>query len=644
MTAFRPPRDIRAASSLATFLAREGLASYEALAARAEAEPEPFWAAMLALAGTRWQTPPERLRDISGGAEHVRWGVGGRLNLTETLLDARLDAGQGQRRAIDWLGEDGTRRGWTLADLAAEAARVAGALQAAGVRPGDAVGIYMPMIPEIAAAFLGVARLGAVAVPMFSGFAAPALAARLADARARAVLTADATLRGGRVVPLESVLGEALAGAPTVATVISLRRFGMGGPGARDWAATLGAAPAAFAAVPVAADAALMIGYTSGTTGRPKGVIQTHLGVQGKAAADFLLCLDLKPGDRHLWMTDMGWVMGPLTLIATLLAGATLVMAEGAPATPDDPFRLLSVAARMEVSHLGVAPTLVRQYMAQDTAPLAALDLSRLRIVASTGEPWTEDAWAWQLEHICRHRAVPLNISGGTELFGGILTSTVLHDIRPCGFSAACLGTGARVFRPDGSEAGPGEVGELVVTEPPLGLTPGVWGDPERYHATYWSMFPGVWRHGDWVRRDADGTWFILGRSDDTLNIAGKRIGPPEIEAALTAGGEVIDAAAIGAPDAVKGMAVVCVCVPAPGVVPDAALVARLSAAVARELGKPFRPREIHFAAALPKTRSMKTMRRLVRAALLGEDPGDLSPLANPEALEALAALRPADV
>jgi len=644
VTAFRPADDIRAASTLAAFLARERLASYEALAARAEAEPEAFWAAMLALAGTRWQTPPERLRDISAGAEHVRWGLGGRLNLSETCLDARLAGGDGGRVAIDWLGEDGARRRWSYADLAAEAARVAAALHARGVRAGDAVGIYMPMIPEIAAAFLGVARLGAVAVPMFSGFAAPALAARLADARARAVLTADATLRAGRVVALESVLDEARAEAPTVETVISLRRFGMGGPCAQDWAAAVGGAGAEFAAVPVASDAALMIGYTSGTTGRPKGVIQTHLGVQGKAAADFLLCLDLKPGDRHLWMTDMGWVMGPLTLIAATLAGATLVMAEGAPATPNDPFRLLSVAARMAVSHLGVAPTLVRQYMAQDAAPLAALNLSRLRIVASTGEPWTEDAWAWQLEHICRHRAVPLNISGGTELFGGILTSTVLHDIRPCGFSTACLGTGARVFRPDGSEAAPGEVGELVVTQPPLGLTPGIWGDPARYHDTYWSTFPGVWRHGDWVRRDADGTWFILGRSDDTLNIAGKRIGPPEIEAALTAGGEVIDAAAIGVPDQVKGMAVVCVCVPAPGVTPDAALVARLSEAVAREVGKPFRPHGIAFAPALPKTRSMKTMRRVVRAAWLGEDPGDLSPCQNPETLPAIAALRPTDV
>ena len=362
--------------------------------------------------------------------------------------------------------------------------------------------------------------------------------------------------------------------------------------------------------------------------------------MQAKATADFLLCLDMKRDDRHLWMTDMGWVMGPLTLLSVLLSGATLVLAEGAPSMPGDPFRLLRLASDMKVTHLGVAPTLVRQFMTQDRAPLADYDLSALRIVASTGEPWTDDAWLWQLDHICRRRAVPLNISGGTELFGAILTSTVLHEIKPGGFSAEALGVGAKMLREDGSEAAPGEVGELVVTQPPLGLTPAIRGDRERYIETYWSTFPGIWRHGDWVRRDAAGTWYILGRSDDTLNIAGKRIGPPEIEAALTESGKVVDAAAIAAPDEIKGVAVVCVCVAAPGVSPDAALVEQLKDRVGEVVSKPFRPREIHFVDALPKTRSMKTMRRIVRAAFLGEDPGDLSSVSNPETIESIADLR----
>jgi len=640
---FQPDSDIQRSSTLAAFLKDCGADSYEDLAQRANAEPDWFWDRVINFAGIRFSRPYTQLRDMSDGPESIRWAVGGTLNLTETCLDAHIENGLGDKIAIDWVGEDGSQRSWTYSDLATETARVASALAQRGVKPGQAVGIYMPMIPEIEAALLGIARLGAVAVPLFSGFAPPAIVSRLNDSGAVAVLTADATPRRGTPVWMEAKLAEALQDVPSVHTVISLRRFGgeVADP-ARDldWQQSIGKNDPTYPAHPVDADAALMIAYTSGTTGRPKGVVHTHLGVQAKAASDFLLGLDMKHDDRHLWMTDMGWVMGPLTLLSVLLSGATLVLAEGAPSMPGDPFRLLRIAAEMKVTHMGVAPTLVRQFMTQDPAPLSSYDLSPLRIVASTGEPWTDDAWIWQLDHICRRRAVPLNISGGTELFGAILTSTVLHEVRPGGFSAQALGVGAKVLRQDGSEAAPGEVGELVVTQPPLGLTPAIRGDRERYLETYWSTYPGIWRHGDWVRCDPDGTWYILGRSDDTLNIAGKRIGPPEIVGALTETGEVVDAAAIAAPDDIKGVAVVCVCVAAPGVVPDADLVERLKNRVGEVVSKPFRPREIHFVEALPKTRSMKTMRRIVRAAFLDEDPGDLASVSNPETIQPIALLR----
>ncbi|PCH70558.1 MAG: AMP-dependent synthetase, partial [Rhodobacteraceae bacterium] len=525
MVTFTPPADIRANSTLKAFLESCGASDYEALVERAIAEPEWFWPQILDHGGIRFQRPYEVLRDIADGPENIRWAIGGALNLTETLLDAHIDGGAGDKPAIDWAGGDGTRRVWSYADLVAETARVAGALAARDVKPGDTVGLYMPMIPETQAALLGIARLGAIAVPLFSGFAAQAIHARLQDAGACAVLTVDASPRRGRPVPMEATLAEALSDLPQVHTVISLRRFG--GPAANpardlDWQEVVGAASPEFPAQAVDASDPLMIAYTSGTTGRPKGVVHNHLGVQAKATVDFLLGLDMKREDRHLWMTDMGWVMGPLTLFSTLLAGATLVLAEGAPSTPDDPFRLLRIVAERGVTHTGVAPTLVRQFMTQDRSQLDDLDLSALRIVASTGEAWSEDAWQWHLEHICRNRAVPLNIAGGTELFGAILTSTVLHDIRPGGFTAQSLGVAAQVLRADGSEADPGEVGEPVVTQPPLGLTQTIWQDKPRYFETYWSAFPGKWRHGDWVRHDADGTWFIMGRSDDTLNIAGK--------------------------------------------------------------------------------------------------------------------------
>ena len=318
--------------------------------------------------------------------------------------------------------------------------------------------------------------------------------------------------------------------------------------------------------------------------------------MQAKATSDFLLCLDMKRDDRHLWMTDMGWVMGPLTLLSVLLSGATLVLAEGAPSMPGDPFRLLRLASEMKVTHIGVcADAGAAIHDARSARRCLAMTCRRCASSPRPASPGPTTHGSGNFDHICRRRAVPLNISGGTELFGAILTSTVLHEIKPGGFSAQALGVGAKVLREDGSEAAPGEVGELVVTQPPMGLTPAIWGDRERYVETYWSTFPGMWRHGDWVRRDPDGTWYILGRSDDTLNIAGKRIGPPEIEAALTETGKVVDAAAIAAPDDIKGVAVVCVCVAAPGVSPDDALVELLKDRVGEVVSKPFRPREIHF-------------------------------------------------
>ena len=642
---FQADQDIRDNSTLTNFLNQHGFANYEELCDRSNADPDWFWAEILKLARVRFSKPYDNIRDISKGPEFVRWATGATLNLAETCLDARIEEGFGDALAVDWIGDDGEHRSWTYQQLADEAARLANALSARGIKPGDRVGIYMPMIPEIEAAFLGLARMGVTIIPLFSGFSAPAIAARLNDGAAKAVLTVDATTRRGKPVPMEATLIEALAEVPTVNTVISLRRFG-GKPAdpARDldWAETIGSASPEFAPVPVSTDHPLLIAYTSGTTGKPKGVVHTHLGVIGKTQTDFLLALDMKPGDRYLWMTDMGWVMGPLSVVSTLLAGATLVMAEGAPSQPTDPFRLLRLAGENRVTHMGVAPTLVRQFMQQDPAILKDYDLSPLRIVASTGEPWTEDAWLWHLEHICRHCAVPLNISGGTELFGAIVTSTVLHRLKPGGFSAQSLGVGAKVLRADGSEADRGEVGELVVTVPPLGLTPTLWQNEARYLETYWGAFKGIWQHGDWVRHDPDGTWYILGRSDDTLNIAGKRIGPPEIEGAMTQSGEVIDVAAIAAPDDLKGVAVICVCVAAPGVTPDEALVERLKTCVGDLVSKPFRPREIYFVDALPKTRTMKTMRRVVRAAFLGLDQGDMTSIDNPETIAPIQALRKA--
>ena len=636
---FTPPRDIRDSSNLAVFLKDYGFASYEALCKKSNEDPDWFWDTILKWQGIVFETPYTAVRDGRRGPQFTDWCIGSRLNLVSTCLDRHKNSPVWQKTAIEAIDEAGNRRRWSYEQYQEESCRIAGALKTAGIKQGDAVALYMPMIPEMAAAFMAIARLGAIAIPLFSGFAAPAIALRLNDADVKAVVTATSTTRAGRRVSMIPALLEAVASSEAVSTVLCLVREEDGLPDhplVKDWKTEMEKASPIRQAIPMTPTDPLFVAFTSGTTGKPKGVVQNHIGILGKTTSDFTLCLDMKESDRHMWMTDMGWVMGPLTLISTSLVGATVILAEGAPTHREDPFRILRLVDELQITHMGIAPTVARQLMTLDPSGMEGLSLASLRIVPSTGEAWTPEAWHWTREHICKNRAVPLNISGGTELVGAILTSTVLQDIPPCGFSAQNLAVGAQVLRTDGSEADPGEVGELVVTQAPMGLTMGLWKDNDRYLKTYWSTYKNIWHHGDWAHKNEDGTWHIHGRSDDTINVAGKRVGPPEIEGAVLENDAVADAAAIAVPDSIKGVAVVCICVLKEGHIPSETLTTALKTIVGERVGKPFSPREIGFASELPKTRSMKTMRRVIRATYLGENPGDLSSLANPEAIQAV--------
>jgi acetyl-CoA synthetase len=387
------------------------------------------------------------------------------------------------------------------------------------------------------------------------------------------------------------------------------------------------------------ADAPAMIVYTSGTTGKPKGTVHTHCGFMTKAALDFGVMLDLTPADRLLWMSDMGWLTGPILAAAVPLVGAGMVLAEGTPDFPD-PGRLWRLAQDYDISFLGVAPTMVRNFIQQPPEVVEAYDLLKLRVTASTGEPWTPEAWNWFLEKVCKGRAPILNYSGGTEIGGGILSGNMLdRNVPPCAFAGPIPGMGAAVVDDAGAPLPRGEVGELALTIPSIGLSRGLWNAPERFIETYWSKVPDLWIHGDFASVDQKGYWYVHGRSDDTIKIAGKRTGPSEIEAALLATGKVAEAAVIGVPDDIKGSAVVCVCVPARGVSATPELADSLKRAVVAALGASFRPKAVAFVSDVPKTRSMKIMRRVVRAVWLGQVVGDLSGLVNPEAVDDLKAV-----
>jgi acetyl-CoA synthetase len=394
----------------------------------------------------------------------------------------------------------------------------------------------------------------------------------------------------------------------------------------RSWPDAVTKQPGVLPPLEVDSEAPYLLAYTSGTTGRPKGALHVQGSFLVSIARELAYQLDVNRGDRIHFATDMGWIMGPWTVVGGGAVGATIVFAEGAPDWPDD--RLWRLVESEQVTMLGVSPTLVRA-LSPKGEPRA--NLSSLRAFCTTGEPWNTDPYMWLFDRVGSGRVPIVNISGGTEVGACFLTTVLTEPIKPVALGFAALGQDMDVVDQIGETVRTAQVGELVCRRPWPGMTRGIWGDNERYLETYWRRFPGVWTHGDWASRDADGYWYLHGRSDDTLNIAGKRIGPAELESAAVGSGIVAEAAAVGVPHAVKGEAAWIFCVLRPGEIADDQ---RVSDAVAAALGKAFKPERVLWVGALPKTRSAKIVRRAVRARVLGKDPGDLSSLENPESLE----------
>ncbi|MDQ1401731.1 MAG: acetyl-CoA synthetase [Actinomycetota bacterium] len=617
-----------ARTNVGRFMAVEGIGSFDELRRRSIDEPEWFWDETVRFLGLPFSTPYTQVLDDSAGIPWATWFIGGKLNLASACVDRWAEATP-EKPAVVWEGEEGEVRRWTYAELRRRVDALAHQLQGEGIGDGDGVGIYLPMVPETVAAVLAVAKLGAVFLPLFSGYGADAIVSRLDDAEAKGLIYADVTLRRGKKVDMAAVAEEALGKLPAVTARIVIPRDG--GDRSDD-----GATP--FEACPVDSEHPLFIAYTSGTTGRPKGSVHVHGGWLAKVAEEGAFQTDCRADDTLFWFTDMGWIMGPWEVTAALAAGATLALFEGAPDWPE-PDRLWAFVERHRVTILGISPTLIRALMPHGDGPVKAHDLSALRILGSTGEPWNEGPWRWYFEVVGGGRCPVINISGGTEVGACFLSPHPVEPLKPMSLGGPSLGMAVDVYDDEGKPLREA-VGELVCTKPWPGMTRGLYKDPDRYIETYWSRWPDVWVHGDWASIDEDGDWFLHGRSDDTIKVAGKRLGPAEAESALVSHPAVIEAAAVGIPDEVKGEVLWGYVVLAPGTEETEQLRKELADLVAEQLGKSFRPSAVKFTDALPKTRNAKVLRRAVRAVATGKDPGDLSSLEDPATIEAVSAAR----
>jgi acetyl-CoA synthetase len=592
-----------------------------------------FWREVEKALEIKWMKPYTSVLEGDDPA-FPNWYANGTCNIIQSTLEHWAENEQTkQQMAIISEKEDGTYTQFTYEELYKRVKRVAHGLKRQGIQKGDRITIYMPMIPEIVVAMLGAITIGAIVSPVFSGFGHHALATRINAARSKMIITTDGFSRRGKYISLQSEVEKAIALTPSIEKVVVVSdKLLPANTLYQSWK-EIEQERAGETELPVEemnSDDPCMLLYTSGTTGKPKGTVHTHTGFPIKAAFDGKYGMNISTGDKLLWVTDMGWMMGPFQVFASLLNGATIVMYDGVVDYPTSN-RLFELVDKHAITHVGISPTLIRSLMAKEDVHVQNYSLTSLNVIGSTGEPWNATPWMWLFKHICKENVPIFNYSGGTEIAGGIFGNVLVKPIAPVAFNAALPGMAAVVLDSGGKDVH-GEVGELCLTKPWVGMTKGFWEEDKRYKETYWNKYKDVWVHGDWVIND--GTyWTINGRSDDTLNIAGKRIGPAEYESILVQHDDVVEAAAIGVPDEKKGEVCYCFVVIKEESGDTVFLEQELKNLLQVSIGKALCPESIYFISDLPKTRNAKVMRRVIKASFLGEDLGDLSSLVNPESI-----------
>lgn len=605
--------------------------NYDKFFDRSINDPEWFWGTFLDDIEYFWFHHYEKVLDSSRGKQFPDWFVGGKTNWIYSAL-YKYATLKPNKTAVIYSNEKNEVNKITYKKLLEITERIMYGLLKEGFKKGDTIGIFMSMNPKTVAVFLAISAIGGIVVPLFSGFGAEPIHTRLNDAKAKFLFTQENMLRKGKQLNTIPILEEVIKNTPTLEKVFVLNlESKLGNNKYRNFNELLNihkniSLEGFDSATPY------MLIYTSGTTGKPKATVHTHTGFPIKSAQDMYHLFNVKEDDTVFWLTDLGWMMGPWLISGTLLLGATIAIYDGSPdyPTPDNLWKFID---ENQISVCGISPTFIRAQLSVKNLNIDKFQFRTLKVLGSTGEPWNPEPWQWTIDKIGKGRCPIINYSGGTEISGGILGCSVIHPLKPTSFSISVPGIDADVVNENG-ESITDEVGYLVVKNVNPGMTRSLWNDDKRYIETYWSKFDNVWFHHDLAMRDKDGFWYILGRADDTIKVAGKRIGPAELESTITKHEKVLESAFIGVPDPIKGETPIGFVVlkdRSSGSIP---LEDELKQIISKSLSKSFIPKKIYFVTDIPKTRNAKVMRRLIRSIYLNQPTGDTSNLENPKVLD----------
>jgi len=635
---FHPPKELVESSNVKVFMDRHGIKSYEELLERAR-DIEWFWSEMVKEVGIEWFEEPKKV--LEWNPPYVKWFVGAKYNIVHDAVDKQAKLRR-NKVAYIWEGEPGEERKITYGELHAEVNRLANVLKALGIKKGDRVTIWLPMIPELPIAMLACAKIGAIHSVVFSGFSEKALLDRILDSKAKLLITADGFYRNGKVIELKNRADRILGQAYSIENVIVYERIGDGNVNmkrGRDywWHDMIKGHSRHCETEVLDANDLLFILYTSGTTGKPKGVMHAHGGYAVGTGATLKFIFDLKDDDIWWCSADIGWITGHSYIVyGPLILGVTQIMYEGAPLYPE-PDRWWSIVEKYGVTVFYTAPTAIRMFMRLGEKWPAKHDLSSLRLLGTVGEPINPEAWVWYYKYIGGERCPIMDTWWQTETGMQMISPLPITPLKPGSATKPFPGIDADVYDAEGESLAKKNIGGyLVIKKPWPAMLRGLWEAEEKYIKTYWSMFKDTYFTGDAARIDEDGYFWIQGRLDDVLKVSGHRIGNSEVESALVSHPAVSEAAVVGRPHEIKGEAIVAFIVLRSGYEAGEELKHELRRHVENEIGKIARPDEIYFVSDLPKTRSGKIMRRVCRAILLGMDPGDVSTLANPDAVEVI--------